>query len=191
MPAQALLHVGAQAKGHAKGVGKPPPHAHHAEHRVPCQRIGKRDDEHIQVEHCAGILGKQAHKGHKSIVDKVIIRLVRAGGLVERPAEGAGQFAKAALDLAHPVNTVAAVEHGHLPIQPPKLEKPVFHQRNACQQQCHRQGFAQGILFFVQHTVPFILRAAWRPRRHRTPRPRGRPPAGGRGRSRSRACTAA
>ena len=182
--AQALLHIGTQAEGHAEAVGQPPAHAHHAEYRVPGQRIGKGDNQDVQVEHRAGILGKQAHKGHKNVVDKVIIRLVGAGGLVERPPQGAGQLAKAALDLAHPVDAVAAVEHGHLPIQPPELEKPVFRQRNACQQQHHCQSFAQNILFFIQHSVPFIPRAAWRPRKHRTLQPRGRPPAGGHGRSR-------
>ena len=50
--------------------------------------------------------------------------------------------------------------------------------------QHHCQSFAQNILFFIQHSVPFIPRAAWRPRKHRTLQPRGRPPAGGHGRSR-------
>ena len=145
--AQALLHIGTQAEGHAEAVGQPPAHAHHAEYRVPGQRIGKGDNQDVQVEPRAGILGKQAHKGHKNVVDKVIIRLVGAGGLVERPPQGAGQLAKAALDLAHPVDAVAAVEHGHRPIEPPQLEKPVFAGRHRRQQQRDGQNFPGQVLF--------------------------------------------
>ncbi len=72
----------------------------------------------------AGVLGEQADEPDKDVVDQIIVRVVSARDLIERPAEGAGQLAVAALHLTDPVDAVAAVEHRHMPVQPPQLEEP-------------------------------------------------------------------
>lgn len=93
-----------------KGKAEPAAHAHHAEHGIGRQRIGKGDDQHIQVEHDAGVFRKQANEPDEDIINQVVVRIIFARDLIERPAQGAGQLAVAALHLTHPVDAVAAVE---------------------------------------------------------------------------------
>ena len=147
MPGHPLLHVGRHTEGDTKGKAEPAAHAHHAEHGVGRQRVGKGDDQHIQVEHDAGVFRKQANEPDEDIINQVVVRVIFARDLIERPAQGAGQLAVAALHLAHPVDAVAAVEHGHRPIEPPQLEKPVFAGRHRRQQQRDGQSFPGQVLF--------------------------------------------
>ena len=155
VPGQALLHIGAQPERERKRKGQPAPHPRQAEHRVPGQRVGKRDGQHVQVEHDAGVLGKQPHESHKGVVDQIIVGFIRAGRLVERPAQRGRQVAVAALHLPHPVNAVAAVEHGYLPVQPPKLEKHILAHGDGGDHQHKHRALAQKVLsFVVGHKAP-------------------------------------
>ena len=142
-----LLHIGRHAEGEAEREAEPPPQPHHPEHRIGRQRVCKGNDQHIEVEHRAGVLCEQADKPDKDVVDQVVVRVILARDLIERPAERAGQLAIAALHLPDPVDAVTAVKHRCVPVQTPQLEEPVFTQGHRRQQQRDGQNFPGQVLF--------------------------------------------
>ena len=151
--AQALLHIGTQAEGQPKRKRKPAAHTHHAEYRVAGQRVGKGNNQHIEVEYDAGIFGKQPHEGNKQIIDQIVVGVVGIGRLVKRPPQRAGQVAIAALHLPDPIDSITAVQHRGVPVQPPELKPVVFRNRHSGHQQKHHKALPQYVLLSIQYLV--------------------------------------